>query len=184
MTRRSQIAIAVAAIIGVQLAAVTIYLAVQRGRNSRQPVAFLFERLTTVEQAPVVETTRADYSAARIEWPAASTRLVHFWATWCEPCVKELPSLLAFADLAEKWGIVVVAIAVDDNWSDIISFFNGAVPAEVWLESKGTGHAKFGVSTLPDSYLVDATGRVLERYAGTRDWSSPEARDHLRTAAK
>jgi thiol-disulfide isomerase/thioredoxin len=106
-------------------------------------------------------------------------RIVHFWATWCPPCVKELPSLLAFAREMRERGVEVVAIAVEDDWKDIATFFDGAIPPEVIVETDAAAHKRFGVSTLPDSYLVDRTGKVVERYHGARDWQAPAAREHV-----
>lgn len=76
----------------------------------------------------------------------------------------------------------MVAIAVDDDWKDIATFFGGTVPPEVVIETTGAAHKRFGVSTLPDSYLVDRSGKLLERYHGARDWSSDAAREHIRAA--
>lgn len=81
-------------------------------------------------------------------------------------------------------GIEVIAIAVEDDWKDIASFFGGTIPPEVIVEADGAAHKRFGVSTLPDSYLVGRDGRVIERYHGARDWSGSAAREHVLTRVK
>lgn len=177
MTRRARIATTIAVLVTLQVAALAIYWVVERSRSS-PPVRFAAERLSDPELAPAIAGTRASGSAVSLSWPAAGARIVHFWATWCEPCRKELPSLLAFA--REVRGIELVAIAVDDDWNDIATFFGGSVPSEVVIETTGAAHKRFGVSTLPDSYLVDGSGKLIERYHGARDWSSDAAREHVR----
>jgi len=121
--------------------------------------------------------TRAGGAAVALTWPAAGPRLVHFWATWCEPCRRELPGLLALARALE---LELVAIAVDDDWAEIGLFFDGAVPPEIVIEPAGEALRALGVSTLPDSYLVDRAARVIERYDGERDWRTAAAQAHLR----
>jgi thiol-disulfide isomerase/thioredoxin len=177
VTRGKRIAITVGVLVALQVAAVVIYLAVQRSRESAP--TFAAQQLSDSEPAPVIRGTRSDGSAVALEWPAQRARLVHFWATWCGPCRKELPSLIAFAREMRERGIEVVAIAVDDDWKDIAAFFGGAVPPEVIVETNGAAHKRFGVSTLPDSYLVDRSGTLVERYHGARDWTASAAREHV-----
>jgi thiol-disulfide isomerase/thioredoxin len=180
VTRRGRIALTVVVLAGLQLAAVAIYVLVLRAREPKPSERFEVERSSIAETAPAISAKRSDGSSLAITWPAPRTRIVHFWATWCPPCVKELPGLLAFArDLRER-GVEVVAIAVEDDWKDIAAFFGGNVPPEVIVETDGVAHKRFGVSTLPDTYLVDVTGKVVERYHGARDWHAPAAREHIR----
>lgn len=179
MTRRARIALAIGILAGLQLVAIAIYVGVQRSREPKPVTGFAAERSSMAEAAPTIKAMRADGSAVAITWPSERTRIVHFWATWCPPCVKELPSLLAFAREMRERGIEVVAIAVDDDWADIAAFFGGTIPPEVVVETDAAAHKRFGVSTLPDSYLVDRIGQVVERYHGARDWRAPAAREHV-----
>jgi hypothetical protein len=70
-------------------------------------------------------------------------------------------------------------VAVDDVPADIERFFGGAVPPEVVIPADAASHKLYGVSTLPDTYLVNGNGRLIERIHGARDWSSPSAREHI-----
>jgi thiol-disulfide isomerase/thioredoxin len=181
MTRRTRIAVTIAVLVGLQLAAVGIYVAVQRSRDASPAPGFASDPVALAETAPSITGTRADGSQVTLGWPAPHARLVHFWGTWCPPCIEELPSLLAFARAMRPLGVEVVAIAVDDTWTDIAAFFGAApIPPEVVVETDRAAHQRLGVSTLPDTYLVDRSGRVLERYHGARDWSAAAARDHIR----
>jgi len=179
VTRRARIAVTICVLAGVQLAAIGVYLAVQRSRTAPPASQFAAERSSIPERAPAITARRADGSTVSIAWPAPRARIVHFWGTWCPPCVKELPSLLAFAREMRGRGLEVVAIAVEDDWKDIAAFFGGRIPPEVVVETDAAAHKRLGVSTLPDTYLVDKDGRVLERYHGARDWGSSVAREHV-----
>lgn len=180
MTRRTRIAVTVGVLVALQVISVLVYRVVER---SRQPVAgaaaFKAERMGALERAPVMTGKRFDGTELSIAWPSPRVRIVHFWATWCEPCRDELPALLAFGRDMRERGLDVVAIAVDDEWQDIEAFFEGTVPPEVVMATDATAHKRFGVSTLPDSYLVDRTGKIVERYHGARDWRTSVARAHI-----
>lgn len=165
-------------LVGVQVAAILIYLAVERSRDAPAPT-FEAQRLSNTELAATITGNRSDGSELVIAWPSQRTRLVHFWATWCKPCREELPGLIAFARNMRERGVDVVAIAVEDDWKDIRAFFGGTIPPEVIVETNGAARMRFGVSTLPDTYLVDQAGRLIERFHGARDWRASSAREHV-----
>ena len=172
-------ALIVTLLVGVQLGAILIYRAVQARRTS--VASFRVEQLGG-EPAPTLALERADGSAvdlAATPIAGASVRLVHFWATWCVPCLTELPGLLALARRLQPRGLELVAVAVNDDWPAIRRFFNDVVPAEVVRARDASVHKRYGVSTLPDTYLVTSAGRIVERYAGARDWASPAAATHI-----
>lgn len=107
--------------------------------------------------------------------------LVHFWATWCVPCRRELPALLAAARDAGV-GDRVIAVSTDASWQPVSAFFDGAIPAQIAREANGSVARVLGVSSLPDTYLVDAQGRATRRIMGTLDWSRAEHRAWLAAA--
>lgn len=180
MTRPARIAIAIVVLAAFQVAAYLGYLAVERSRAPRAaPTPFEAERLRGTEAAPRLDGVRADGSGVAIAWPTDRIRVVHFWATWCKPCRTELPGLLALSRELRPRGIDLIAVAVDDDWTDIRAFFDGEVPPEVVVATDPTVHRRFGVSTLPDSYVVDRTGKLVERFHGARDWRADAARNHL-----
>ncbi len=180
MTRPARIAIAIAALAAIQVAAYLVYRAVERSREPRAAsIRFEGERLRGTEAAPALDGVRADGSTVAVAWPTDRVRVVHFWATWCKPCRTELPGLLALSRDLRPRGIDLIAVAVDDDWTDIRAFFDGEVPPEVVVATDPDVHKRFGVSTLPDSYVVDRTGKLVERFHGARDWRTTAARSHL-----
>jgi thiol-disulfide isomerase/thioredoxin len=106
--------------------------------------------------------------------------LVHFWATWCLACRDELPGLLAFADSGE---IAILAVSMDSGWEPVRRFFGGDVPRAVVLAAPGTEPERFGVTGLPESYLVDASGQLRLRFSGPRDWRSDALRETVTRAS-
>ncbi len=176
--RTRAIIVAVAALLLLQVTAVLIYLGVSR-RRAETPSRFAYERLAGTQVAPEVVLQRADGASASIRDHRGRPVLIHFWATWCPPCIEELPGLLALA--AELRGeISLLAISVDDDWRVVSKFFGGNIPAEVHRAIDPEAHRSYGVSVLPDTYLTNAAGGLVARYGGARNWRSKGARTHLR----
>ena len=100
--------------------------------------------------------------------------LVSFWATWCPPCVEEMPSLEI---LARRLGdrATILAVSVDDDWNAIRRFFPSGTPLTVLLDPTRQAPARFGTSQFPESFLVDRSGHVRHAFINQRDWSVPEA---------
>jgi thiol-disulfide isomerase/thioredoxin len=100
--------------------------------------------------------------------------LVNFWATWCPPCVEEMPSM---EDLARSVGddAVVLAVSVDENWDALHRFFPRGTPLSVLLDSSKEIAKKYGTEKYPESYLISPDGEVKHYFINTRKWGEPEA---------
>jgi len=101
--------------------------------------------------------------------------LVNLWATWCAPCVSELPSLARLSRFAP--GLRVVAINTDSQKVDAAGFLKshdaGALP--VYLDSDRMMLRSFVVPGLPATILIGPDGKVVARAEGPAEWGSPEA---------
>lgn len=104
--------------------------------------------------------------------------LLNFWATWCAPCVEEMPSLEALATQVGK-DAVVLAVSVDDDWAAVRRFFPKGTPLSVvWDESKEVPK-RFGTDKYPETFLIDAAGKLRHYFVNKRKWDSGEALDCL-----
>jgi thiol-disulfide isomerase/thioredoxin len=104
--------------------------------------------------------------------------LLNFWATWCAPCVEEMPSLETLADQVGK-DAVVLAVSVDDEWAAIRRFFPKGTPISVvWDETKEVPK-KFGTEKFPETFLIDAEGKLRYYFINKRKWDSGEALECL-----
>lgn len=100
--------------------------------------------------------------------------VLHFWATWCAPCRRELPGLLRLAD--EVHGVRVIAVT-DEPLGAVRTFFApDAVPRWIACDERRVLARALGVGSLPDTYLVDAEGVARRRVAGSLDWDRPSIR--------
>ncbi|MGH7503764.1 MAG: peroxiredoxin family protein [Longimicrobiales bacterium] len=115
--------------------------------------------------------------------------LLNVWATWCKPCVREMPALERVHQKLGSLGLDVVAVSVDN------AAFGVADPAHsvrafseeygltftILLDPQSRIESKFRLVGLPMTFLIDREGRVVETIIGARDWDSPEMEAELRT---
>jgi peroxiredoxin len=112
------------------------------------------------------------------KWSLRSLRgrpvLLNFWATWCPPCVEEMPSM---EDLSRAVGdrAVVLAVSVDENWDTLRRFFPKGTPLSVLLDTSKELPKKYGTEKYPESFLIDPQGHVRHYFINTRKWNEPEA---------
>jgi thiol-disulfide isomerase/thioredoxin len=138
----------------------------------------LGELVPASEPFPVPSLPIADLSGNTVELSTFQGKvvLVNLWATWCEPCLREMPSLDRLqSSLGDR--IAVIAVSEDRGGSKIVEPFIaklGLKSIKTYLDPKSAvGHA-FEVRGLPTSFLIDREGRVLGRVEGGAEWDSPK----------
>ncbi len=104
--------------------------------------------------------------------------LVNFWATWCAPCVHEMPSLDRLqAKLADE-GLTVLTVSNDRGGEPVIRRFyeeHKLENLEVYSDGRNKLAAAFGVRGLPSSYFIGADGRILGLVEGPAEWDEEDA---------
>lgn len=106
-----------------------------------------------------------------------SVMLVNFWATWCSPCVRELPSLDRLQARLGGEGLLVLAINQDRRGSEVAGPFLkklGVNQLVVFLDDRMRLGRALGVRGLPWSFLIDRDGNVIGELAGYAKWDTPE----------
>lgn len=106
--------------------------------------------------------------------------LVNFWATWCAPCVVELPMLEKLADHYKgRMNVVAVSLEQGKKPSEIATFLDrrelGRFAA--YVDESGAVAKNLGLRGLPTSFLVGSDGLILYRFEGDADWTSQESTD-------
>lgn len=91
-------------------------------------------------------------------------KLVNFWASWCPPCRAEHPNLMAL----KKDGVKIYGINYKDKPSDALGFLSGrGDPFEALsADPKGRNGINWGVIAMPETFVVDGTGKIVLRYPG------------------
>ncbi len=104
--------------------------------------------------------------------------LLNFWATWCAPCVREMPSLQKLEDALGQEVLSVVAVYVDRAGEEgKVKAFTArmALRFKVILDSKGVAQGTYGARELPSTFLINPAGEIVAAAKGERDWASDEA---------
>jgi cytochrome c biogenesis protein CcmG, thiol:disulfide interchange protein DsbE len=133
----------------------------------------MYERVIGQGDSAPAFTVVAD-SGATISVPnfGGKVLVLNFWATWCPPCVQETPSLSEFAAQFKDKGVVVLALSVDRDEKVYRAFLNKYKPA--FLTARDfTVHADYGTFIYPETYIIDARGKVQMKIPEGADWSDP-----------
>lgn len=103
--------------------------------------------------------------------------LLNFWATWCPPCLKEMPAMEASFQRYRKHDFTILAVSSDQEGADIVREFTDklGVTFPVLLDTDQRVSTLYGAKNLPVSFIVDRQGRIVAGSQGARDWASPEA---------
>ncbi len=150
-------------------------------RAGRPPLSGWMVNFTpTAAPAPPPALAFRDQAGAALDLGKFAGRivLVNFWATWCGPCIREMPSLVRLQQRLGGAAFAVIALSQDRNGFDVITPFVakyelGAL--SVFHDPKSRSALALKIRGLPTSVLFDAKGRELGRLAGQAEWDSDEA---------
>lgn len=104
--------------------------------------------------------------------------LLNFWATWCAPCVVEMPSLLALHRAQPD--LAVLAVSIDEDPDAYSSFLSERHVDLITVRDPSQSAAKlFHTEMWPETYVIDRKGIIRRKFIGAQDWTSPEIRNFL-----
>src|SRR5579859_5219203 len=98
--------------------------------------------------------------------------VLNFWATWCPPCIEEIPSLNEFQRRFAGSGVVVLGVSVDKDEKAYRTFLSKAGLS--FLTTRDPDHkisAEYGTFLYPETYLIDAKGKVVQKIISNADWN-------------
>jgi peroxiredoxin len=108
--------------------------------------------------------------------------MVHFWATWCPPCVEELPTLAKLHQDLKGADFEMLAVSVDEGGADAVTAFmkKNGLDVPVLLDPDRSTAELYGTFKFPETYIVDREGIVRHKAIGPRDWTDPAALQFLK----
>ncbi len=105
--------------------------------------------------------------------------VLNFWASWCAPCLEELPSLI---DLQKQMPHLVV-LAVDFN-DDLAAYHQFLIDNHVDLltihDESQRSNLAFGTARPPETYIIDGQGKIRRKFIGPQNWTNPEIMNYLK----
>ena len=152
---------------------------------SAAPVQAAEVSLTAVSrEAPSFSLTALDGSVVDDAALTGKHWIVNFWATWCPPCIEEMPAMNAAREALDPASIGMLAVNVGESPKAIEAFLE-EVPIDfpVLLGDGALTLPDWGASALPTTLVVDADGRVILEAVGPRDWDDPGLLERLAALA-
>ena len=101
--------------------------------------------------------------------------VLNFWATWCPPCIEEMPSLNRFAEELAPAGVVVLGVSIDKNESAYKRFLEERrLRFQVARDANADIPTEYGTFKWPETYVIDRTGKVVQKHIGPKNWMDPQ----------
>ena len=163
------------------------------GSADRSEESFDITPVAPAPLAPPVHALASDGRPFTLADAKGQVLFVNFWATWCPPCREEMPSMLQLGrELSERHPgkFRMVAVSVDEGWDAVREFFLGRLPSGIqFLLDPGqqvtkdyycaARHGQCTEFKFPETYIVDASGKLVAYVVGPRDWNDPAAQRFL-----
>lgn len=145
---------------------------------AQQPVAQELRYVATepAQKLPALELRDAADQVVPLDRWQGKLLVLNLWATWCAPCVKEMPTLLKLQQRYEGRGLQVVALTVDKGGFYQVGPFlqaNGLAGLTVLSDKTSATMKGFAVKGLPTTILIDPQGMEVGRVTGEADWDGP-----------
>jgi peroxiredoxin len=107
--------------------------------------------------------------------------VLNFWATWCSPCIQEIPSLNQFQRRFANEGVVVVAVSIDKNPEKYKAFLSKIpVAFQTLRDPNADVSSEYGTYIMPESYIIK-NGIVMRKFANAEDWTSDDVTQYVQS---
>ncbi len=147
-----------------------------RGLEALQPT----DPPATLPPAALVDAAGTAHDIADF---AGTGLVINLWATWCVPCVAELPALAGLAARVQPAGILVIPASSDRGGAPVVVAYyrkHGIEGLPVWLDPRGAAARAWGARGIPTTLILDRQGRERARLEGAADWASEAAVAEIR----
>ncbi len=106
--------------------------------------------------------------------------LLNFWATWCPPCIEEMPSLLALHH--DEPSVAVLAVSIDEDAAAYSRFLaRHHIDLTTVRDPAQKAAQLYRTEMWPETYVIDRQGIIRRKFIGPQDWTSPEIRAYLKS---
>jgi cytochrome c biogenesis protein CcmG/thiol:disulfide interchange protein DsbE len=153
-------------------------------------VAVLFVKLSPAIFPVEVDSRAPDFRATSIETGKVKTIadykgkvvLLNVWATWCQPCRLEMPSMQRLQEELAPEGLAVVAVSIDGGGADVVQRFarDYGLTFEILHDPSSSIERIYQTTGVPESFVINKYGVIVKKIIGAADWDAPVNRDLIR----
>ena len=137
------------------------------------------------EPAPDVVLKAENGQTTKLSDYRGQVVFLNFWATWCLPCVKEMPEMQAVNVAFQDRKFKMVAVSVDLNWDKVNNFYKQyQLELPTFLDPGHQVSNAFKVYKFPETFIIDANGHVVKHRIGEERWASPQNMAYLDTLVR
>lgn len=152
-----------------------LFLSVAACTKSESPkaVAVAKEKSAAPEVSVV---SMANGSTLKLSDLKGKVVLLNFWATWCPPCREEIPSMMKLNSFMTGKPFQMIAVSIDEGGKQAIeSFFKETgFSLPTYLDESGASSKAYGITGVPESFIIDKNGVLVKKIIGGAAWDSPE----------
>jgi len=131
----------------------------------------------TLEGTPAPAFELRDESGVPVSLEDFRGKLVflNFWATWCAPCVQEIPDMMALNGRFQGRLFQMLAVSVNTEWSDVEEFYQEhSVDLPTLLDPGRQASSEYRVFAFPETFLINGEGMVVRKFVGAMKWTDPQ----------
>jgi cytochrome c biogenesis protein CcmG, thiol:disulfide interchange protein DsbE len=164
------------------VASVALLLSAELERARETPESLLahaFGAQLLDEPAPDIEVVGRDGKPLRLSDLRGKVVFVNFWATWCPPCLAEIPDLEKLSEKMRHVPFEIFAVSSDNSWDDIRARFPADKGLLMGLDVARKAAAVYGTDKLPETYVVDRDGRLRLRFINVQPWTDERIHRYL-----
>lgn len=146
------------------------------------PLAESLQLYSEKTSAPALELHDIHGEKYNLEDHRGKVIVINFWATWCPPCVKEIPSLGRLQAAFSKKELLVLSVDIGESKKEVETFLN-QFPADfpVLLDADGTTVKQWKIIAFPTTFIIDQHGMIRLAYYGGLEWDEPDVATQLRS---
>jgi thiol-disulfide isomerase/thioredoxin len=102
--------------------------------------------------------------------------LLNFWATWCPPCREEMPSMMKLNGFMAGKPFQMVAVSIDEGGKQAVDayFKESGYSLPTYFDESGASSKSYGITGVPESFIIDKQGILVKKIIGGAAWDSPE----------
>lgn len=131
--------------------------------------------------APIFNLSNSSGKKVRLDEFKGNVTVVHFWATWCPPCIEEIPRWISAAESYKQRPIKFIAISLDSRWEDALKILPNSLSSNAGVISLIDPSLKvseeYGSFQFPETYILNKKHEIISKLVAGQDWQGKDMKE-------